>query len=501
MTPSKFSKYLALALAFVMVFSLVGCRTKQAPAPYKESERNKLVYYKMNDGADLKPFIDEYKAIKGNELLDVQVVVFDDLKKYEDRIINELAEGAGPDIFSMPNYWIAKHQKKIAPLPENMMTTKVFGDTFVQVAANDLIRPQDSTIPTSPLRIYGLPMSVDSLALYYNKSHFEDKIPQQGKPSVTWNNFVQDVVKLTKADNSFERFELSGAAIGRADNIKNAVDILYTLLLQYETKFYDQPYTKCTIGSQQGMTNDNKPWSPGVEALNLYTSFGLPAKQQYTWNQYLADPLSEEKEITAFAKGKTSMIFGYSDYYKKITDEIKALKSKNQTVIDPAIVRVTFMPQLYDPAKSTKKRSTMATYFAETVSRTSSAKNQLEAWKFLMFLTSKDTLKSYNEKTHKPTSRRDLIDEQKANQIYGVFAEQAGFADSVLIYDYDYYKNALSDAIQGVLAGETPEAVLKKAGDKISSILPEKGLVAPGPYVTTAVQKTPTQKTPTATTK
>ncbi|MBI5152624.1 extracellular solute-binding protein [Candidatus Peregrinibacteria bacterium] len=484
MPPSKFSKYTALVLLFAMIFSLTACRTKQPPSPYVQPEKTALVYYRMNDGTDLKPFIDEYKAIKGNEMVNIQQVLFTDLQKYEDRIVNELAEGAGPDMFSMPNYWIAKHQKKIAPIPQNMMTAKQFSDTFVNVAEKDLVRPEDSTNPTSPLRIYGLPMSVDTLAIYYNKSQFEDRIPERGKPSVMWNSLVQDIIKLTKADNSFERFEVAGAALGRADNIVHAVDILYTLMMQYGVKFYDQNYKKCAIASQQGMTQDNKPWLPGIEALNLYTSFGIQTKPHYTWNQYLAETFTPEKEIIPFAKGKVSMIFGFSDYYKKITDAIKDLKSKEQTVIDPAFVRVGFMPQLIDPEKSPQQRTTLAIYYAETVSRTASQKNQVEAWKFLQYLTSKDTLKSYYEKTHKPTSRRDLIPEQKTNQIYGVFAEQAGFSDSILIYDNDYYSKAFADAVQSVLGGERTDIALKKIEDKINSILPEKGLVPPGPYLT-----------------
>jgi len=485
MFPSKFSKYTALTLIFAIIFLLAGCREKKPPEPYKPPQKITITYYKMNDPIEvMKPFFDEFKSIKGNELVEFKYVSFDNLEKYEDRIINELAEGGGPDIFSMPNYWIAKHQKKIYPMPQNMMTVEQFRNTFVNVAETDLIRPEDPSKPDSPLRIYGLPMYVDTLALYYNKAHFEDKLPQQGKPSSTWAGLTQDIISLTKADNSFERFERAGAALGRADNINHAVEILYSIMLQYGTKFYDENYKRSIIASQQGLTANNKPFMPGVESLNLYTSFALPSNQYYTWNQYLADSASDDKEIAAFAKGKVSMIFGFSDYYQKILDEIKILKTKNQTVIDPAYVRISLLPQIYDPEKSKDKRNTFPLYYAETVSRTSPPQNRQKAWEFLQFLTSKNSLQTYNTKTHKPTSRRDLIDEQKTNQIYGVFAEQAGFADSILIYDYDYYKNALSNAIQTVIdAVDRSDIALKKAEDKITSILPETGMVPPGPYV------------------
>jgi len=50
------------------------------------------------------------------------------------------------------------------------------------------------------------------------------------------------------------------------------------------------------------------------------------------------------------------------------------------------------------------------------VSRNS--KNPSLAWDFLIHLSSKQSLIDYNEKTNKPSSRIDLLDDQKLDPIY-----------------------------------------------------------------------------------
>ncbi|KKR06954.1 MAG: hypothetical protein UT33_C0006G0030 [Candidatus Peregrinibacteria bacterium GW2011_GWC2_39_14] len=495
MNPSNMKKYVSIFLAFSMIFALSGCRAKEGQQAYVPPKKVVLTYYKMNDSIDvMKPFFDEFKALPGNQLVEINYVQFTDLKKYEDRILNELAEGGGPDIFSMPNTWITKHQKKINPMSPTIMTIETFKNTFVYVAEKDLIRPFTDAAGVKTLQIYGLPMFVDSLAVYYNKAHFLDKIPERGKPAVTWSGLLQDVAKLTKSNNSAERFEVSGAALGRADNINNAIEILYALMLQYETKFYNENYTASTIATQQGMDADNNPKAPGLSALNLYVSFADSTKANYSWNQYIAQSVGFDKEIDAFARGKVSMIFGFSDYYQKISDKIKELKGKNQLVMDPAFVQIGQLPQVEDPALSTKKPTTLASYYAETVSRNS--KYPKESWNLIQFLITKKNLQAYNSKTHKPTSRLDLIPEQKADAVYAAFAYQTGVADSVLVLDYDYYKNAIASSIQAVVGGARLDISLKSAEAAITSILPEKGLTPPGPYV---LKNQPNQQKPAIT--
>ncbi|HLG25845.1 MAG TPA: extracellular solute-binding protein [Candidatus Gracilibacteria bacterium] len=465
---------LTLSVTVSALFS--GCFAKEAgPARQQAPESIQLVYYKLFDNEDvIRPLIEQYKAQHPN----VQITYrkFEDPEEYLNLIVNELAEGEGPDIFSVPNYWMLRNVKKVSPMPADMMTPQQFQETFVSVAANDLILrdPTDGAV-----KIFGIPLNVDTLALYYNKSHYEDKIPSRGRPPATWEGLKEDVFQLTKKDNSFERFEVAGIAMGRSDNIARAVDILYLLMLQYDAGFYNDNISKAEFSKQRSLTATGIALNPAAEALKLYASFALPANKNYSWNSYLADSKSAEKEMDTFARGKVSMIFGYSYLYEQITSKIKDLESKGVKTISVGDIRIAPAPQVIDPATSTEKRDAYANYFVETVGRNTA--HPREAWDFLTFISSKDNLEFYNQKTHRPTSRRDMIDDQKQDPIYGVYADQIGYAESIPIYDDVRYSEIFSRAIDSVLATVSAVDALRTAEDQINLLLPADGLIPPAP--------------------
>lgn len=470
-------KLIAISLILALaVGGLTGCKKQPAVTTKTATEPIELTYYRLFDGEDIfEPIIKEYESENKNVTINYRK--FTDPEKYIDLIINELAEGEGPDIFSMQNSWFTQHRKKLSPAPSTLVTPDIFRNTFVSVAADDLIMPDENGAE----QVYGLPLYVDTLALYYNQDQFEDAIPSQGKPSTTWEGIQEDVYKLTKSDNSFERFEVAGIAMGRSDNILRAIDILYLLMIQFGTEFYDAGYTEATFADKSGANSlglDN----PGVEALTYFTQFALPSSKYYTWNSYLADKDSAEKEIKTFARGKVSMIIGYSYLYQDILDQIEELDKKGQKTIDKSVVKVTSIPQVEDPETSTDKRDTYASYFAETVSRTS--KHSDEAWKFLTFLVQKENLEHYHSETHRPTSRRDMIDEQSEEAIYGVFADQIGYAESFAIANAEAYNEIFTNTINDVVNTADPEDALKTAQEEINLYIPSEGLY-PAPVTTT----------------
>ncbi len=455
-------------LVFLSVFFLGACRTKEAVVAKETYEGIELTYYKMfDDSAVFEPIIAQYEA--DHPGLSINYKQFTDFDEYQDLILNEMAEGEGPDIFSMQNTWFTRNYKKLEPMPEQFGSLDDFAATFVDVAYKDLVRTDKNGVE----RIYGVPLTVDTLALYYNKDHFEDRIPNKGKPSDTWEGIKEDVVLLNKEDNSFERFEVSGIAMGRADNISRGVDILYLLFLQYGVDFYNENISQAIFAGQQGgFTN-----YPALEALDFYTSFADEDKKHYSWNQFISDSDSDGKELDAFARGQVSMILGFSYSYDDILNTINVLKSKGVKTIDPDMIKIAPVPQVFDPDVSTEKRVTYANYFSETVSRNSEYPDI--AWDFLIELTKRENLEYYFDKVHKPTSRRDMIDDQKNNPIYGVFATQIGFAESFPIVDYYTYKRIFSEVIKAANDVNVSRAGLVDAQDQIDALLPAEGLIVP----------------------
>jgi ABC-type glycerol-3-phosphate transport system substrate-binding protein len=204
--------------------------------------------------------------------------------------------------------------------------------------------------------------------------------------------------------------------------------------------------------------------------------------------------------MEAFARGKVASIFGYSYLYEQIKTEITKLKHDGVATINPDLIKISAVPQVNDPQVSTEKRDAFANYFVETVSRNS--ENPEVAWDFLMFITSKDNLAYYNQKTFRPTSRRDLIETQKQDPVYGVFAEQVGYAESVLVYDWDIYAQIFGKAIDSVLATTSnPVNAIRTAESDINKILPAEGILPPAPIVPAASQSSAKTTTSSSTAK
>jgi len=455
-------KTLSALLILALTLVVTGCRKKpQQQANNTQQEQVELTYYRLFDGEDVfKPIIQEFE--KENKNIKINYRKFTNPEQYLDLIINELAEGEGPDLFSMHNSWFVEHRRKLTPVPNTLIPVQDFQDTFVSVAADDLVLPDDS----GKNQIYGLPLYVDTLALYYNEDHFEDAVPSRGKPAATWAELQEDVFKLTKTDNSFERFERAGIAMGRSDNILRSLDILYLLFIQFGVEMYDPAFTELIFADGAS--------PPALDALALYTSFGLPSNKYYTWNSVLANADSEEKEITPFARGKVSMIIGYSYLYDQILNTLQDLEKMGRKTINKNAIKVAPIPQVSNPETSTEKRDTYASYFAETVSRTTP--HAEEAWKFLSYLVSKENLEHYHEQTKRPTSRRDMIDVQREEAIYGVFADQIGHAESLPIADADAFERIFKDMVQDILSTKTLKDALKDAQAKTNLYIPNEGL-------------------------
>lgn len=471
-----------LLIAGIFTMPLSGCSLFRKEGAQKKGAVNQvdLTYYRFgNDAEVIKPLLDSYQNSHPGVAIHL-ISKFSSYQQYEDQIINEMAEGAGPDLFSVPNSWIYKHQKKIAPMPTDIMTADQFRQTFVAVADRDLVRP-DGAQPQG-LRIYGIPLYVDTLALFFNKKQYEDRLPSKGRPSVQWKDFAQDVATLTKSDNSPERFEVSGAALGRTDNINHGLDVLYSLFLQYGVSMYNGQGSATVLSTTQSLTDD-KSGNPFLTALQFYAGFALSSSGTNSWNQYMA-PSNGDKELTPFANGKVSTIAGYSSDYDTVVQITTGLSRQGYKSLTAKDIGVAPLPQVHDPAVSTNARAVLAKYEFETVSRQSV--HQKQAWDLLNFLSSQKSLEYYHQKTHQPTSRRDMLATQSAEPIYGVFAQQVGFATSMPLYAISAFDSAFSEAVSSVADGlATPVNVLKNLDIALGQLLPARGFVGPGPHVIT----------------
>lgn len=427
-------KYLLIggAVLAIITIGLVSLVLTGGPTGKNNEEQVELVWWKtFQDQSDIGPLIEAYGLYRPNVTIKY---VKKNIVDYEQELINAIAAGNSPDIFTIHNDWVPKHMDKMAPM-ESGMTEKQYRDNFVDVASADFIK--DS-------KIYAIPLAVDVLAMFYNK----DLLGSAGifTPPTTWPEVVAAVQKITQQDTS-GNFTRSGIAMGTSSNINRSADLLMLLMLQNGTKFYNDNNTGA-IFDQQTRVN-NQSFHPGATALDFYTQFSRPSKKAYTWNT------KADNSVDAFAQGKLAMMLSYSYMLPTIKTKAPGLNWG-----------VVAVPQV----DNTGLKINFANYWAEGVSKSST--KQEYAWEFLNFISQKENLAKYYENVKAPASRKDMLAQQSNDVELGVFANGAITARSVFKTEPGQFESIMLKMIDDViLRGSNPEEAVSDAVSQVNFLL------------------------------
>ncbi len=436
-----------LLLTVFLVTSGLGCRT-QGKKEVEATRPVELTWWRVFDDADsVSDIINKYHAVHPNISITYRKLR---PEEYEHELLNALAEDRGPDILTVHNTAMMQYQPKLLPLPAEIemayLVTKgtIKKDTvieihkdktlrndqlktqFVDAVAKDVILPATGDNGATTLRIFGLPLALDTMALYVNRDLLNAAgIPE---PAKTWDELLAHVKKLTKVDAQGKIIQ-AGATIGAAGNVERGTDILSLLMMQNGAVMMQNGAV--AFGSiPSGFSRDV---APGIEALRFYTDFGNPVKEAYTWNETLPP------SFDAFANGTVAYFFGYA--YHKPQIKLRAPK------LNLEIVKV---PQI-DPTHEVN----FANYWIEAVSE--KTKHPNEAWDFVQFATRAPNVKSYLTASGKPTALRALVNDQIENADLTVFASEILTAQSWYQgKDPDAAETALKELITAVRGGTIP---------------------------------------------
>lgn len=371
----------AIILLLTLVFFgiLPGSRLTKSP-------QVKLEFWGLFDDLTVwQPIFDAYR--KNNNTVYFNYVQMNS-GTYEQDLIEALAAGKTPDIIMFRSSWLPKHGNKISPLPETAMTLRNFQETFPDVAVVDFVRQPAG-------KIYALPVWIDVLTMFYNKDLFNTA--GIATPPKTWDDFIKTVQKLSGKDK-FGNLTKSGAAIGTADNVNNAADILSLLMLQVGAKMISDDGTAAAFN--RPITAGNSTYKPGESALRFYTDFANPKSNAYTWNDKMSN------SFDAFTSGQTAIIFDYAVNMPRIKQKAPNLR-----------LGVASVPQLTEATKVVN----YADFWGYSVPLAS--KNPEAAWNFLVFLTGRDMNQYFSSAVLRPASRRDVLSEERALSDLGVFAD------------------------------------------------------------------------------
>ena len=384
-----------------------------------------LTYWGLWEEAEvMKPMIDLYEQKNPGVKIAYQKMSPSD---YREKLIARSKSNQGPDLFRFHNTWLPEIKEIVSPLPSQIMSSSEFEKTFYPVAQKDL---------KVGSYYYGIPLSIDGLVLIYNENLFK-KAGVTTTPS-TWDDITEIVPRLTVKDQNGALIT-SGIAIGTTSNIDHFSDIFGLLLVQN--------------GGSLGRLDSGE----AAGALEIYRKFA--ESPQVYWNDAMPN------STTAFIQEKVAIIIAPSW-------EILTIKAANPD-IQMKVVPVPSVPGA--------KAVSLASYWVEGVSRYSA--NQIEAWKFLRFLSEKENMTRHYEIQSRvrpfgePYSRVDLAPILAQNEYLApVIKQAANFVSQPLIsrtYDnglndeiIKYIENAVNSTVQGVSYNEA----LRTASQGITQI-------------------------------
>lgn len=418
---SQQKKIILGIMVFMMFFAALlyfGSRPGNGP-------KAELVFWGVGDSRSVfETAISGYESAHPNIKIKYQQI---DESDYEKELLNAQAAGQGPDIFMFHNTWLPKHYNKIVPASAEQISLVSFRNFFPQVAEQDFV---------SNNQIYALPLSIDTLALFYNKNIFDNK--HIALPPTTWDEFKADILKIREIKSNGNLSKSAASIGGTLKSIPNATDILSMLMLQFKTKMTDDAFSEAAFSSPEGL-----------KALDFYMQFAKSAGTYYTWND------SFKNSIDSFANNQTAMIFAYSS-------EIPKIKAKNPLLnfgIQPA-------PQF------TKDESVnYANYWGVAVSKKTGYKK--EAWDFSLALTTDiGNALNYITMTGKAPALRSIIDVNLTNQNFGVFSGQALTARSWPQIDSTEVRKIFNNMIELVLTSRlTTNKALSEADDQVTNLM------------------------------
>lgn len=402
----------------------VGDGNNNAATPPRE--QTTLTYWGLWEPESvMEPVIKEFEKANPGVLVNYQQQSPQD---YRERLQTAIASGQGPDVFRYHASWVPMLRRELAPMPSSVMPVSEFQQSYYPVAYQQLqVNGQ----------IVGMPLMYDGLVLYYNQDILETAGAQ---PPKNWAELKQLASKLTV--RSASGIERAGFAAGTANNVDHFPEIIGLLAFQ------------------NGGDLSNPTAKPVVEALTFYTNF---TTQDQVWDGTLPN------STVAFARGEVAMMIAPSWRYHEIKAQNPDLK-----------FTVTAVPSLAD------QEATWATYWVEGVSAQS--KNKELSWKLLDFLGSKEQLQSlYSNQAQsrsfgEPYPRTDMMS-TTSQPVLESLLEQAPQAKSWYLNSWTF-DNGLNDqlikyyqdAVNAVLAGESPDKVMVTVGQGTTQVLRQYGV-------------------------
>lgn len=419
-------------LALIGVFGLIIIVSVIVFSKYQGNSSNmaEVVVWGSLKTQDFQKIIDT-TTLRNNELLKVTYVEKEP-ETFEEQFVEALAAGGGPDLFLLPHDRIIRQKNKVFIIPYKSFSERAFKDAFIE----------GSEIYLDPQGIIALPMIVDPLVMYWNRSVFNDaKITS---PPKYWDEFYSLSSSISKKDGALN-IQRSLVSLGEYRNVSNAKAILSTLMMQAGTpivqRFGD------VIRSVM-VDSFNMPVIPGEAATNFYTEFSNPIKPFYSWNRSM--PPSQ----TYFLSGDMGLYFGFAS-------EILTIQLKNPNLN----FDVAPMPTSREGGVNTA----YGKFYGLAISRGS--KNPGAALAVASLISSKQGISAVSDVLNLPPVRRDLLATRPTDAYKSVFYDSAIRARAWLDPDPKLTDDIFTRMIESITSGrERTSMALVRASRELTDL-------------------------------
>lgn len=347
---------------------------------------------------------------------------------FDDEFVNALADQQSPDLVLINQERLTSYRNRLQVIPYESYPLRDFRNVYVEGA--EVYALSDG--------IYGLPLMVDPLVMYWNRDMFS----QAGflAAPTTWEEVVSVTVPEFTVRDFNRTIQQSGIAMGVFDNVKNAFPVLSTLLLQGGSRMVVDNGTRYDIALNEA--TGAGVGEPLAKAFSFYANFSNPNNSLYSWNRAL------RPDTETFLSEDLALYFGFSS-------EGTQLEQKNPNLnFDVAEV-----PQGKD---ATAKR-TYGRFYSFQIPK--AAKNSAGAFTAMQTLASAENAALFTEKLGMAPVHRALI-ASGSNDIYGRVAYSSSFfARGWLNPKLPQTEEALKESIEDINANRAD--AFKAANDLV----------------------------------
>ena len=434
----KFKKVMALVLASAMVFSMAACggdsgssgeTKKEDSGDSGESDGGELSVsiWDTNQEPGLKDILADFTEETGIKTK-LTVVKWDE---YWTMLEAGAQGGSLPDVF-----WMHSNES------ERYMSNDMLLDLTDKIAESDKIDPENYPediwgLYTYDDKYYAVPKDVDTIALWYNKTMFDEAGLAYPTADWTWDDVSEAAKKLTKDDGS-----QYGLAVRNDNNQAGYYNLVYDnggyIINEDKTKSgWDDPKTMEAMKTLEGWIKDGV--MPSIETM------------------------SENGEDVLFQSGKAAMVLQGSWM-------VAAYRDNEYTAANCDLVELP---------KNAETGRRASVYNGLGWAAAANGEHTEEAWKLLEYLGSEEAQKKQAELGVTMSAYKGTSDAWAKSADFNLQA-YLNMMDDMEIRPYSKttvtWENEDNEILKSVYTGEkTMEEACKEMADQMNEKLAEEG--------------------------